>query len=292
MAARLLSTKLNAPTPRAGAVPRARLLAQLERIADVRLALISAPPGFGKSTLLADWIAGGAGATAVAWVSLDAGDDAIDEIDRVVELRPRIGVAGADALVDEQAQVRVVDLRDLHVLGDDGLERLVQDGDERLGEVALRGVGLARKLGIPHALAEEVGRGQRGLDAHVAVVLEERDLACDGAGILAGHRRDDGVPAPSVLHAALEAGGQVVLRYGTPAAAAVSMAPAVAYPDNPNGSLGDVAGVCDPSGRVCGLMPHPERHIDPTQHPRWTREPARSDSEGLRVFQNAVRYFA
>ncbi len=39
------------------------------------------------------------------------------------------------------------------------------------------------------------------------------------------------------------------------------------FPDNPNGADANVAGVCDPSGRVFGLMPHPERHIDPTQHP-------------------------
>jgi phosphoribosylformylglycinamidine synthase len=39
-------------------------------------------------------------------------------------------------------------------------------------------------------------------------------------------------------------------------------------------------------------MPHPERFVDWTQHPRWTREPARPAGDGLRVFQNAVRYFA
>jgi phosphoribosylformylglycinamidine synthase len=91
----------------------------------------------------------------------------------------------------------------------------------------------------------------------------------------------------------LEKNAQIVLRYGTRArAAAVAMAPQVAYPENPNGSLGDVAGVCDISGRICGLMPHPERHIDPTQHPRWTRQQARAQGAGLRVFQNAVGYFA
>ncbi len=61
---------------------------------------------------------------------------------------------------------------------------------------------------------------------------------------------------------------------------------------NPNGSQRDVAGMCDSSGRVCGLMPHPERHIDPTQHPRWTRGDAGAVGDGLRVFQNAVEYFA
>jgi phosphoribosylformylglycinamidine (FGAM) synthase-like amidotransferase family enzyme len=63
------------------------------------------------------------------------------------------------------------------------------------------------------------------------------------------------------------------------------------YPANPNGAMGNVAGICDTTGRVFGLMPHPERFVDPTQHPRWTREPARTSGDGLRVFQNAVRYF-
>ncbi len=95
----------------------------------------------------------------------------------------------------------------------------------------------------------------------------------------------------SVLKA-LEENGQLVLRYGTSQPAPVARKAHVAYPDNPNGSQSDVAGVCDASGRVCGLMPHPERFIDFTQHPRWTRQPAREAGDGLRVFQNAVGYFA
>ena len=63
------------------------------------------------------------------------------------------------------------------------------------------------------------------------------------------------------------------------------------YPINPNGSQGDVAGVCDVSGRVLGLMPHPERHVLPTQHPRWTREGLAEEADGLRLFRNAVEYF-
>ena len=62
------------------------------------------------------------------------------------------------------------------------------------------------------------------------------------------------------------------------------------YPVNPNGAQRNVAGVCDETGRVLGLMPHPERHIDPTQHPRWTRE-KKEKGDGLAVFENAVRYF-
>jgi len=63
------------------------------------------------------------------------------------------------------------------------------------------------------------------------------------------------------------------------------------FPDNPNGSMADVAGVCDATGRVLGLMPHPERHLDPTHHPRWTRGEAGPVGDGLQVFINAVRYF-
>jgi phosphoribosylformylglycinamidine synthase len=90
---------------------------------------------------------------------------------------------------------------------------------------------------------------------------------------------------------ALDAAGRLVLRYRRLALHGDADA-AVPYPDNPNGSMADTAGVCDASGRVLGLMPHPERHIDPTQHPRWTRGEARDPGDGLKVFQNAVGYFA
>ncbi len=63
------------------------------------------------------------------------------------------------------------------------------------------------------------------------------------------------------------------------------------YPDNPNGAIDDIAGLCDPSGRVLGLMPHPERHFDPTHHPQWTRHGLAAEGDGVAVFRNAVRYF-
>ena len=62
-------------------------------------------------------------------------------------------------------------------------------------------------------------------------------------------------------------------------------------PDNPNGSVGNVAGACDETGRVFGLMPHPERYIDPVQHPHWTRLDVRPlEGDGLALFRNAVQY--
>jgi phosphoribosylformylglycinamidine synthase I len=62
------------------------------------------------------------------------------------------------------------------------------------------------------------------------------------------------------------------------------------YPANPNGSMLDIAGICNSQGNVLGLMPHPEDHIFPYQHPRWRRgEVGRS---GLPLFANGVRYAA
>ena len=60
------------------------------------------------------------------------------------------------------------------------------------------------------------------------------------------------------------------------------------YPHNPNGSVDNIAGICDSSGRIFALMPHPERHIRGTQHPQWTRFGARQYGDGFPIFQNAV----
>jgi len=63
------------------------------------------------------------------------------------------------------------------------------------------------------------------------------------------------------------------------------------YPTNPNGSVDDIAGICDPTGRVLGLMPHPERHVESFHHPRWTREGAEGEGDGLALFRSAVEFF-
>jgi phosphoribosylformylglycinamidine synthase len=83
--------------------------------------------------------------------------------------------------------------------------------------------------------------------------------------------------------ARLQKGRQVALRYvtedGEPAA----------YPDNPNGSLDGIAAVCDPTGRVFGLMPHPERFVHREHHPNWRRRRF-TRIDGIRLFENAVSY--
>jgi phosphoribosylformylglycinamidine synthase len=70
------------------------------------------------------------------------------------------------------------------------------------------------------------------------------------------------------------------------------------YPLNPNGSVDEISGITDPTGRILGLMPHPERHFLATQHPFWTRlrgqegKRARGQKlgDGARVFENGVAY--
>jgi phosphoribosylformylglycinamidine synthase I len=62
------------------------------------------------------------------------------------------------------------------------------------------------------------------------------------------------------------------------------------YPVNPNGSMDSVAGLTDTTGRVLGLMPHPERFVRPTQHPHWPRLGAGLKPDGTTVFSRAVKY--
>ncbi len=62
------------------------------------------------------------------------------------------------------------------------------------------------------------------------------------------------------------------------------------YPINPNGSLESIAGLTDSTGRVLGLMPHPERYVRRTQHPHWSRLGEDLDPDGIKIFRNAVKY--
>ena len=62
------------------------------------------------------------------------------------------------------------------------------------------------------------------------------------------------------------------------------------YPWNPNGSLENIAGICDETGRIFGLMPHPEAYLYKTNNPRWTREKLSEEGMGVKIFRNAVDF--
>ncbi|MBN1828202.1 MAG: phosphoribosylformylglycinamidine synthase subunit PurQ [Deltaproteobacteria bacterium] len=84
----------------------------------------------------------------------------------------------------------------------------------------------------------------------------------------------------------LHEGRQAVLRYSTPDYSS----PTMDYPLNPNGSVDAIAGICDRTGRLFGLMPHPEAYLHATNHPRWTRENLPEEGMGLSLFRNAVEF--
>jgi len=94
------------------------------------------------------------------------------------------------------------------------------------------------------------------------------------------------VLSPAIMES-MAAQGLIALRY----VARDTASAAVAYPDDPNGSDGHVAGICDPSGRVFGLMPHPEAFLHPENHPDWTSA-GLGEALGLRIIANGVRYAA
>ncbi len=127
------------------------------------------------------------------------------------------------------------------------------------------------------------------------VTLESEACACPW--IVAGERwpcpvaHAEGrfvVREPEVLER-LERNGQIALRYVAPDGGPAG------YPDCPNGSVGAIAGISDPTGRILGLMPHPERNLTPWNHPRWTRmadRDARKEGEGLAFYRRMVEVAA
>jgi len=87
--------------------------------------------------------------------------------------------------------------------------------------------------------------------------------------------------------AQIEAQHLAVVKYCDPG----YRSPVMEYPLNPNGSMAAIAGVCDETGRLFGLMPHPEAYTHRTHHPRWTREPdLPEEGMGLWLYNNAVKY--
>jgi phosphoribosylformylglycinamidine synthase len=98
------------------------------------------------------------------------------------------------------------------------------------------------------------------------------------------HAEGKFIPRSKELLSNLHKNGQVVFTYcdkdGNEAG----------YPMNPNGSVDGIAGICDTTGRIFGLMPHPERHVVYIQHPFWTRLYDKGEGDGLKIFRNGVEF--
>jgi len=91
--------------------------------------------------------------------------------------------------------------------------------------------------------------------------------------------------SPAVL-GMIEDKNLAVFKYSVPDYSSSTME----YPLNPNGSENAIAGICDETGLLMGLMPHPEAFTHFTNHPRWTREKLAEEGEGLILFRNAAAY--
>ncbi len=97
------------------------------------------------------------------------------------------------------------------------------------------------------------------------------------------HAEGKFIPKSRAALGRLQRQAQVVFRYVNADGQTAS------YPENPNGSVDGIAAICDPSGLIMGMMPHPERFVYTHQHPHWHRRRLTS-ADGIAIFENAVRY--
>ena len=213
---------------------------------------------------------------------------------------------GGFSFGDHVASGRVYANRLRFRLGDD-LARFVADRGLVIG--MCNGFQVLVKLGLlPGPIGQRGDAGDRLAPQRASVIVNERigyrdswvrlvrepETACvwlsgiDRLECPARHGEGRLVFADAELEAQLAAAGQICLRYVD-----AQGRPTQRWPDNPNGSPGGAAALCDESGRVFGLMPHPEAFLYAENHPRWIarREAGESPAfgEGLRLFANGLR---
>jgi phosphoribosylformylglycinamidine synthase len=156
------------------------------------------------------------------------------------------------------------------------------------------------KLGLLPAIGCEIGVQQVTLTWNDSGRYEDRwvHLAADPqshcvftsglARIQLPVRHGEGkiVAASEAIMTTLIDSHQIPLRYIDPATGETTEK----YPQNPNGSPHGIAALTDSTGRLFGMMPHPEAFLHRTNHPRWTREDLEEQGDGLALFQNAVDF--
>lgn len=178
------------------------------------------------------------------------------------------------------------------------IHRFIADGKLIMG--VCNGFQLMVKMGLLPGLGQNYREqtttltfndGGRFEDRWVYLAVDS-DSPCvytrglDGIYLPVRHGEGKFVPASDQILSELEAEHLAVLRY-----ADAAFDPSMTYPLNPNGSVAAIAGVCDPTGRLFGLMPHPEAYVHRTHHPRWTREADLPEQGmGLWLYQNAIRF--
>ncbi len=207
-----------------------------------------------------------------------------------------LAIPGGFSFGDDVSSGRILANRIRYRLADP-LRRFVDAGNLAIG--ICNGFQVLVKMGLLPRLSGEIRQevtlthndSGRFEDRWVHLVRDD-DTQCvwlDGiASLELPIRHGEGkFLAPDEAHLArLQKAGCIALRYAQNDGARA----AGRYPQNPNGSMDDVAGVCDPSGRIFGLMPHPEAFVDRTHHPQWTRRSLPEEGAGLAIFRNAVQH--
>ena len=207
-----------------------------------------------------------------------------------------LAVPGGFSFGDDVASGRILANRLRYTLGEP-LKQFVADGKLVIG--ICNGFQVLVKMGILPLFDDEFkqevtlthNNSSRFEDRWVTLLTDAKTpcVWMDGIKKLEvpiRHGEGKFIPQDEDVLKKLQAGGQVVIRYGAPG----DYPARGEYPDNPNGSTDDIAGICDPTGRIFGLMPHPEAFLERTNHPRWTREKLPEEGAGLKMFKNAVAF--
>lgn len=181
----------------------------------------------------------------------------------------------------------------------DELVRFVDDGKIIIG--ICNGFQLLIKTGLLPAMGKSYGRQTATLTANDSGRFEDRwthlkvnpfshcifTYDMDKIYLPVRHGEGKCVVDSAENLSSMRAGGNIVLQYADSTGAVTAT-----YPDNPNGSVDSIAALCDDTGRIFGLMPHPEAYVRRVQHPRWTREEVEEEGDGLRIFKNACTYIS
>ncbi|QDU33858.1 Phosphoribosylformylglycinamidine synthase [Poriferisphaera corsica] len=214
-------------------------------------------------------------------------NDLIENPDQIARF-DIIGFPGGFSYGDDVAAGRILANRLKHQLLEP-LQDAVKRGVPMIG--ICNGFQVLVKLGLlpdPHAAVQTVtladNTNPRFLDRWVGQEVDSQTKCIWTQGLTSfelpiAHGEGRFVTENDNIIAQLKANKQVAIRYP--------------QNDNPNGSVDNIAGICDPTGLILGLMPHPERYIDATNHPQWTRQSEEVKSNtpaGLQFFINAVSY--
>lgn len=207
-----------------------------------------------------------------------------------------LAIPGGFSFGDDVASGRILANRLRYTLGD-ALKQFVADGKlaigicngfqvmVKMGILPLTSGDFTQKVTLTH---NDSGRFE---DRWVTLTVADNTPCVWTKGITimeAPIRHGEGkfIVRDDAMLKQLQDAGQIVMRYALPDGVPANNI----YPCNPNGSEDDIAGICDPSGRIFGLMPHPEAFWHRTNHPRWTREKLPEEGAGVAIFRNAVEF--